>query len=82
MIGVTSPAYMARAVARGDDPPKPTVPVPDDLREWREAEGLTQAYAAALAGVQRVAWARWEGGARSVPQWLRDTLMQRWGSAP
>lgn len=60
----------------------PTPPTPDDLRAWREREGLTQERAATLAGVGQVAWARWETEARGIPQWLRDTLMQRWGSAP
>lgn len=60
----------------------PPAPTPDDLRAWREAEGLTQERAAALAGVERLAWARWESGDRAVPQWLRDTLLQRWGAAP
>ena len=68
----------------GDDwtgwtPPPPT---PDDLRAWRKREGLTQERAGKLAGVRRLAWVRWELSARPVPQWLRDTLMQRWGSAP
>lgn len=57
-------------------------PTPDDLRAWRESEDLTQEQAAQVAGVQRLAWARWETGERSVPQWLADTLRQRWGSAP
>lgn len=69
---------------RGDDLTgwTPPDPAPDDLRAWRDREGLTQEQAGALAGVRRLAWARWEGGERSVPQWLRDTLLQRWGSAP
>lgn len=57
-------------------------PSPDDLRAWRDAEGLTQERAAKLAGVELRAWQRWESGERAVPQWLADTLRQRWGSAP
>ena len=60
----------------------PPAPTPDEVRAWREREGLTQARAGNLAGVERLAWARWEGGTRPVPQWLRDTLLQRWGTAP
>lgn len=58
------------------------IPPPDALVAWRESEGLTQERAAAVAGVQRLAWARWELGERGVPQWLADVLRQRWGSAP
>jgi len=57
-------------------------PTPDELRAWRDAEGLTQERAARVAGVARLAWARWEGGTRPVPQWLADVLRQRWGTAP
>ena len=57
-------------------------PTPADLRAWRKRAGLTQERAGKLAGVERLAWARWELGTRPVPQWLRDTLLQRWGSAP
>jgi len=60
----------------------PPAPTPDDLRAWRESEGLTQERAGKLAGVERLAWARWETGTRSVPQWLADVLLQRHGSAP
>lgn len=60
----------------------PPAPTPADLRAWREAEGLTQERAAKLAGVELRAWQRYESGERSVPQWLADTLRQRWGSAP
>ena len=57
-------------------------PTPTELRAWRRAEGLTQERAGRLAGVERLAWARWELGTRPVPQWLADTLRQRCGSAP
>lgn len=57
-------------------------PTGADLRAWREREDLTQARAAEVAGVRRLAWARWESGTRSVPQWLPDVLVQRWGMAP
>lgn len=60
----------------------PPTPRPEDLRVWRDSEGLTQERAAKLAGVELRAWQRWESGERSVPQWLGDTLRQRWGSAP
>lgn len=60
----------------------PPLPTAEAIRAWREAEGLTQERAAALAGVTRVAWARWEGGTRPVPDTLVDLLRQRWGSAP
>jgi DNA-binding transcriptional regulator YiaG len=78
-------AYMARAVARGEECPEPRLPSREEVRAWREAEGLTQAEAARIAGVELRGWRRWELGGpsgRSVPQWLRDTLMMRWGSAP
>lgn len=52
------------------------------LRAWRAQYGLTQRSAANMAGVQRVAWARWELGISRVPQWLCDVLRQRHGSAP
>lgn len=60
----------------------PAIPTPDDLRAWRAREGLTQEQAGKIAGVKRLAWARWELGTRPVPQWLADTLRQRWGLAP
>lgn len=60
----------------------PPAASPHRLRSWRDREGLTQAAAASLAGVERLAWQRWESGARSVPQWLPDVLVQRWGTAP
>ena len=42
------------------------------IRSAREQAGLTQAQAAALLGVDRVTWTRWETGALpppSVPIW-------------
>ena len=95
--GTANPERFDRDVGRGvwDSPAEmilssgecmagwtPPPPTPDDLRAWREAEGLTQERAGHVAGVKRLAWARWEGGTRGVPQWLADTLLQRWGSAP
>lgn len=79
---MTSPAYMALAWARGDALPEPRVPSADDVRAWREDEGMTQTDAARVAGVSLVHYQRIETGRRAVPQWLADTLMQRWGSAP
>lgn len=79
---MTGPAYMALARARGEEIPEPVVPTPADLRAWRDAEDLTQDDAARLAGVARETWARWEIGTRAIPQWLADTLRQRWGTAP
>jgi len=73
---------MARAVARGEPVPEPRTPTPDECRDWRIREGLTQTRAAQLAGVELRGWQRWESGERGVPQWLADTLVQRWGSAP
>ena len=55
---------------------------PTSLSTGRAAEGLTQAQAAALAGVIARSWRRWESGERPVPPWLADVLLQRWGSAP
>lgn len=68
----------------GDDWTGWTPPAPSaaDLRAWRSSEGLTQERAASVAGVDRVTWARWETGTRDIPQWLGDTLRQRWGSSP
>lgn len=60
----------------------PPAATPDELRNWRESEGLTQTRAAQLAGVDLRAWQRWESGDRAVPQWLGDTLSARWGSCP
>ena len=74
--------YVARALAQDRPVPEPRVHTPADLRAWREAEGLTQERAAKLAGVELRGWQRWESGERSVPQWLADVLLVRWGSAP
>jgi DNA-binding transcriptional regulator YiaG len=43
---------------------------PKELREWRESVGVTQAVAAAIAGVSVNTWARWEQG-RIAPHPLR-----------
>ena len=58
------------------------LPTPDALKAWRKTEGLTQARAAELAGVDIRAWQRWEYGEREIPQWLPDVLTVRWGNAP
>ena len=57
-------------------------PTPEQIRAWRKGEGLSQTKAAEMAGVKLRAWARWESGERSVPQWLRDVLVYRHGSGP
>lgn len=59
-----------------------TVPIPAGLRAWRKREGLSAARASTVAGVDLRTWQRWEGAEVPVPQWLCDTLQQRWGSAP
>jgi transcriptional regulator with XRE-family HTH domain len=40
---------------------------PSDIRAARKAAGLTQTEAAALIGVQRVTWTRWECGLSPPP---------------
>lgn len=60
----------------------PRTPSPADVSAWRESERMTQSDAAGIAGVALRAWQRWESGERSVPQWLADTLRQRWGTGP
>lgn len=57
-------------------------PGPLDLVAWRHREGLSQADAAEIAGVDLRSWQRWEYGERAVPQWLRDVLLQRHGTSP
>jgi len=43
-----------------------------DIRAARLSLGLTQSEAAALLGVDRVTWARWEAGTRPMhPAWYR-----------
>lgn len=41
-------------------------PAPQDVRSARLKCGLTQEAAAALIGLQRLAWARYEAGAREM----------------
>lgn len=77
-----APGYVARALAQDRPVPEPRVPLPESLRTWREAEQLSQAAAARIAGVEPLAWGRWERGERPVPSDLVDLLMYRWGSAP
>lgn len=68
----------------------PPVPMPRDLKAWREREGLTQAEAGEVADnrdeikpeSKRRQWIRWEHGEETAPQWLREALQQRRGSAP
>lgn len=47
------------------------MPKPDEIRAARTQAGLTQTEAAALLGVTRVHWARYEAGTRnlSASQW-------------
>lgn len=45
---------------------EPRVPVPAEVLQARQALGLTQAEAAALLGVDRVTWARYEAGGRAM----------------
>lgn len=60
----------------------PPAPTPDELRAWREREGLTQTVAGRLAGATLSTWARWEAGTHPIPDTLRDVLLKRWGTAP
>src|SRR5215472_5165318 len=46
----------------------------DALRSWRAARGLTQALAAERFSVNRVTWAKWEGGTNPVPEDVADIL--------
>lgn len=41
---------------------------PDELRALRERLGLSQAQAAAQVHVAPRTWARWESGARHIPE--------------
>jgi DNA-binding transcriptional regulator YiaG len=54
---------------------------PADLTAWRETHALTKVELARLLGVQPLAVSRWEGGARSIPPFLRlalDELARRY----
>ena len=51
-----------------------------ELATWRESEGLTQAIARRISGVDLRTWQRWEEN--GAPQWLGDVLERRWGPAP
>lgn len=57
-------------------------PTAAELHDWRMTQEFTQDEAAEIAGVHRVAWARWETGARAVPHWLGDILKYRVGVGP
>lgn len=55
---------------------------PSDLRKARISAGLTQTEAAALLGKQRLAWARYEAGTRSISMaewryWLHVAGLER-----
>lgn len=41
---------------------------PEDVRKARVSLGLTQTEAAALLGMQRLSWARYEAGTRSISE--------------
>lgn len=43
-----------------------TTPSPSEIRTYRLAAGLTQAQAAAVIGVDRRSWQRWEAGDRAM----------------
>lgn len=47
-----------------------STPVPDELRQWRVHNGLTQTKAAEIVGVHERSWRRWENGERSIPKML------------
>jgi len=42
------------------------LPSPDEIKGARKDAGLTQAAAAALVHAQRITWAQWESGARTI----------------
>lgn len=48
----------------------------DDLRNWREAHGLSQSDLACRLGVTNITVWRWEHNQRTPPQWLRFALPQ------
>lgn len=43
---------------------------PETIAQTRAATGMTQAEAAALVPVDRVSWARYESGKRTMPEYL------------
>ena len=47
-----------------------------DLRGWRLSLGLTQEGAAALLGVHRVTYTRWETGAQQPPNHIGMACLQ------
>jgi len=58
------------------------MPSPSEIRKAREDAGLTQAEAALLLGVTRVAWARYEGNDRALRReewryWLHVAGLER-----
>lgn len=57
-------------------------PSPKEIRSARERAGLTQQEAAELLGVDRVTWARYEGGTREMmpvlwAYWLHVAGLER-----
>jgi DNA-binding XRE family transcriptional regulator len=47
-----------------------------NLFQWRRALGLTQTGAAALLGVHRVTYTRWETGAQTPPKHIPMACLQ------
>lgn len=47
-----------------------------NLLQWRRALGLTQSSAAALLGVHRVTYTRWETGAQKPPKLIGMACLQ------
>lgn len=54
---------------------------PQEMAYWRKRAKLSQTEAAALVGVDRVTWWRWETGQVSMPGGLFELFLVRIGSA-
>ena len=57
---------------------------PEELKDWRNANGYTQAELAEALGVHWTAVSRWERGERSIPPFLPLALetLERGGRKP
>ena len=55
------------------------MPKPEEIRKARESAGLTQAQAAELLGLTRLSWARYEGGARKMPEYAFELFKHKAG---
>lgn len=66
--------FKIKAIGAGIDHTTIVVPTPQHLSLFRDHFKLTQAQAAALTGVSRVSWARWEKGRSSIPMHMIHTL--------